>query len=156
MSTYVLPRPTNSDIAELADFRRELHRHPELSGEEAETARRVVAMLEPTSPDRVLTGLGGHGVAAIYDSGKPGLTVMFRSELDALPIEELGDVPHRSLVPRKAHLCGHDGHSTILLGLARLLGRARPPAGKVVLMFQPAEEDGSGAAAVIDLSLIHI
>lgn len=150
MSTYVLPRPTNSDIAELTDFRRELHRNPELSGEEADTARRVVAMLEPTSPDRVLTGLGGHGVAAIYDSGKPGLTVMFRSELDALPIEELGDVPHRSLVPGKAHLCGHDGHSTILLGLARLLGRARPPAGKVVLMFQPAEEDGSGAAAVID------
>lgn len=140
---------TENDLRELTALRHELHRHPELSGEEAETARRVEEALVPTAPDSVLTGLGGYGLAAIYDSGKPGPTIMFRAELDALPIEELGDVSHRSLVPGKAHLCGHDGHSTILIGMARLLGRSRPERGRVVLMFQPAEEDGSGAAAVI-------
>lgn len=140
---------TDDDIRELMALRHELHRHPELSGEEAETARRVGKALAPTAPDRVLTDLGGHGLAAVYESGKPGPTIMFRAELDALPIEELGDVPHRSTVSGKAHLCGHDGHSTILVGLARLLGRSRPEKGRVVLMFQPAEEDGSGAAAVI-------
>lgn len=143
------PLPTENDIRELTAFRHELHRHPELSGEEQETARLVCRMLAPTNPDRVLTGLGGHGVAAVYDSGKPGLAILFRSEIDALPIQELAADGHRSTVPGKAHLCGHDGHSTILLGLARILSRARPINGRVILMFQPAEENGAGAAAVI-------
>jgi len=143
------PHPTEDDIRELTAFRHELHRYPELSGEEQETARRVCEMLSPTKPDKLLTGLGGHGVAAIYDSGKPGPTILFRSELDALPIQELGAAEHRSTVPGKAHLCGHDGHSTILLGLGRILSRERPTSGRVILMFQPAEEDGAGAAAVI-------
>lgn len=143
------PLLTEDDISELTAFRHELHRNPELSGEERETARRVCEMLAPTKPDTVLTGLGGHGVAAIYDSGAPGPTILFRSELDALPIQELGSIEHRSTVSGKAHLCGHDGHSTILLGLGRILSRARPTSGRVILMFQPAEEDGAGAAAVI-------
>ena len=137
------------DLRELVAWRHEAHRHPELSGEEEQTAGRVCAMLARAMPDRIISGLGGHGVAAIFDSGKQGPTIMFRSELDALPIEELGGVAHRSLDPGKAHLCGHDGHSAILLGLGKLLGRQRPERGRVVLMFQPAEEDGSGAAAVI-------
>jgi amidohydrolase len=74
---------------------------------------------------------------------------MIRSELDALPILELGDWPHASEIEGKGHLCGHDGHSTILLGVARLLQRRPPARGRVVLLFQPAEEDGSGAAAVL-------
>ncbi|WP_312796917.1 amidohydrolase [Tianweitania sp.] len=143
------PLPTQEDLAELTAFRHELHRTPEISGEECETAKRVCDMLVSTSPDKVLTDMGGHGVAAIYDSGKPGPTVLFRSELDALPIQELGQIDHRSTVPGKAHLCGHDGHSTILLGFGRILSRARPTSGRVILMFQPAEEDGAGAAAVI-------
>ena len=140
---------TNSDIAELTAFRRDLHRHPELSGEESETARRVLAALVPLAPDRVLSGLGGHGVAAVFEGAAPGPTVLFRAELDALPIEERSDAPHRSQVSGKGHLCGHDGHSAILMGLARLLSRRRPARGRVVLMFQPAEETGAGAAAVI-------
>src|SRR5690606_887781 len=98
---------TNQDIADPVAFRRELHQFPEISGEEVETARRVVAFLEDTRPDTVLAGLGGHGVAAVYDSGVPGPTVLFRSELDALPIEELSDAPHRSTIPGKSHMCGH-------------------------------------------------
>ncbi|MFN4099634.1 MAG: amidohydrolase [Pararhodobacter sp.] len=138
---------TNSDIAELTVLRHALHRKPEVSGQEAETARAVAAALP--APDQLVTGLGGHGVAAVYDSGRPGPTVMIRSELDALPILELGTIPHASEVPGVSHLCGHEGHSVILLGLARLLARQRPARGRVVLLFQPAEEDGSGAAAVL-------
>ncbi len=140
---------TNQDIADLVEFRRELHRFPEISGEEAETARRVVGFLDDTQPDTVLTGLGGHGVAAVYDSGLPGPTVLFRSELDALPIEELSDAPHRSTIAGKSHMCGHDGHTTILAALGRQLGRQRPARGRAVLMFQPAEETGAGAAGVV-------
>jgi len=140
---------SNLDVVELTDWRRLLHRYPELSGQEADTARRVVEALGPTSPDRILTGLGGRGVAAVYEGAAPGPTVMFRAELDALPIEELSDIAHRSGVPGKGHLCGHDGHMTMLAGLGRLVARRRPARGRVVLMFQPAEEDGSGAAAVI-------
>lgn len=140
---------TNADITALIDWRHMLHRFPEVSGQERETAARVVAALAPLLPDQVITGLGGHGVAAVFCAAEPGPTVMFRAELDALPIEELSTALHRSCVPGTGHLCGHDGHMTILLGLARLISRRRPARGRVVLMFQPAEEDGSGAAAVI-------
>lgn len=139
---------TNQDLADLVAFRRELHRFPEISGEEAATARRVVEFLADSNPDEVLTGLGGHGVAVVYDSGRPGPTVLFRSELDALPIEERSGVPHSSTVPGKSHMCGHDGHTTILTALGRQFGRRRPARGRVVLMFQPAEETGAGAAGV--------
>jgi amidohydrolase len=143
------PMLTNLDLVELTAIRHRLHRHPEVSGQEEWTAAEVVADLGPLSPDRVLTGLGGHGVAAVWEGAAPGPTVMIRSELDALPIEELSEADHRSILPGKAHLCGHEGHTTILLGLARMVARARPARGRVVLMFQPADEDGSGAAAVL-------
>src|SRR5262245_42285596 len=140
---------TNQDIIDLTAWRRKLHRHPEISSEEEQTASEVVSFLSDTQPDRVLTGLGGHGVAAIYDSGRAGPTVMFRSELDALPIHELSGVAHASLVPGKSTMCGHDGHTAILAGLGRQFGRARPARWRVVLMFQPAEETGDGAAAMV-------
>lgn len=140
---------TNRDIVELTDLRRALHRRPELSGEEAATAAFIAAALGPARPDRVVAGLGGHGLAAIWDAPHPGPGVMFRAELDALPIVETGTSPHRSETPGKGHLCGHDGHMAILLALARLIGRDRPERGRVILMFQPAEEDGAGAAAVV-------
>jgi amidohydrolase len=85
----------------------------------------------------------------VYDSGRPGPTLLFRSELDALPIEELSGVPHASRVPGKSHMCGHDGHTAILAALGRQFGRQRPARGRVVLMFQPAEETGDGAAGVV-------
>ena len=140
---------TNADIAELTDWRRDLHRHPEVSGEEHETAARVTAALQATKPDQILTGLGGHGVAAIWNGHAPGETVLFRAELDALPIEETGQPQWRSLTPNKGHMCGHDGHMTILMALARLIHRNRPAKGRVILLFQPAEENAAGAEKVI-------
>lgn len=139
----------DDDIAMLTAWRHELHRHPELSGEEADTARRVVEMIAPSAPDRLVTALGGHGVAAIYEGAVDGPSLLLRCELDALPIAELGAVPHRSEVPGTAHLCGHDGHMAILAGVARWLGRNRPNRGRAILLFQPAEEDGSGAEKVL-------
>ena len=140
---------TNSDLTELTEFRRELHMRPELSGEEVETAGLIVTALAPLFPTRVLTGLGGHGVAAVFDSGADGPTVLFRAELDALPIQELSETPWVSQVEGKGHLCGHDGHMVMLLALGRLISRNPVAKGRVVLMFQPAEEDGSGARAVV-------
>ncbi|MGO4389094.1 amidohydrolase [Microvirga sp. 2YAF29] len=140
---------TNQDVVDLTEWRRELHRVPEVSREEAETARKVQAFLKANCADSIISGLGGHGVAGIFAGSEPGPTVMFRAELDALPIEEISNASHRSSVPGKAHLCGHDGHMAILAALARGLGRERPQRGRVILLFQPAEEDGSGAEAVV-------
>src|ERR687891_222734 len=137
------------DLAELVAWCRELHRRPELSGQEKQTAQTVQAFLRAAGADKVITELGGHGVAGIYDGRTPGPTIMLRAELDGLPIQETSEIPHRSEVPGKAHLCGHDGHMTILAAVARDLCRTRPRCGRAVLLFQPAEEDGSGAASVL-------
>ena len=130
-------------------WRRRLHQAPELSGEEAETAREVIRFLGPTRPDRIIAEIGGHGVAAVYEGALAGPTALFRAELDALPIDEASTSDHRSATPGKAHLCGHDGHMATLAALARGLGRERPKRGRAVLLFQPAEENGVGAAAVM-------
>ncbi|MCC5988788.1 MAG: amidohydrolase [Pararhodobacter sp.] len=135
------------DMAELVTLRRELHRRPELSGHEAGTAARIAAALAGCGA-RLVQGLGGAGLAAVFDSGQRGPSVMFRAELDALPINETGAVSWRSTVPGRGHLCGHDGHMAILVGLARRLARRGPARGRVVLLFQPAEETGAGARAV--------
>lgn len=140
---------TNSDKIELTELRRKLHQYPEISGEEAETAKTIVRALTPLAPTDIYVNLGGHGVAAVFDSEVEGPTLMFRAELDALPIQEKSNNPWASTVAGKAHLCGHDGHMMFLLALARMLSRAPTARGKVVLMFQPAEEDGSGARAVV-------
>ncbi|SDA70739.1 amidohydrolase [Sinorhizobium sp. NFACC03] len=137
------------DLEALSAFRRDLHRRPEISDEERETAETIVTALGETKPDAVLTGLGGHGVAAIYEGREPGPTVMVRAELDGLPIEEISEIAHRSQIKGNGHLCGHDGHMTILIALAKGLGRQRPTKGRAILMFQPAEENGAGAAAVL-------
>jgi metal-dependent amidase/aminoacylase/carboxypeptidase family protein len=101
---------TDVDIAELVAWRRALHREPELSGREAATARTVRRALEAAGADRIVAGLGGHGVAAVFAGAAPGPTVMLRAELDGLPIEEISNVPHRSVVAGRGHMCGHHGH----------------------------------------------
>lgn len=140
---------TNHDMIELAAWRHRLHAMPEISGEEVQTAAEVVRFLAATHPKKIIEGIGGTGVAVIYDSGIPGPTILFRAELDALPIEEVGTPAHRSQIPGKSHMCGHDGHMTVLAALGRQFGRQHPKQGRAVLLFQPAEETGAGAAAVI-------
>lgn len=137
-------------LEKLRTLRHELHTHPELSGQEQQTAKRITAYLQNLKPDELLTGLGGHGIVATFDSGQSGPTLLFRSELDALPIEEINTFAYRSSIQGVSHKCGHDGHSTILCGVAELLAQQRPSKGKVHLLFQPAEETGSGAEAVLN------
>jgi amidohydrolase len=97
----------------------------------------------------VLTGLVGHGVAGVFESGKPGPALLFRCELDGLPIHETGNPAWRSEIAGKGHMCGHDGHMAILCGLARRLQADPPKRGRVVLLFQPEEETGAGARGVV-------
>jgi amidohydrolase len=137
-------------LNELVLLRHELHQYPEVSGEEKQTAKRIKKWLETCQPNQIITDIGGHGVAAVYDSGKDGPTVLFRCELDALPISEVGAPKWRSKIDGKGHLCGHDGHMSILAGLARQLDVDGPKSGRIILMFQPAEEDGAGARGVIN------
>ncbi|MEC8574811.1 MAG: amidohydrolase, partial [Pseudomonadota bacterium] len=140
---------TPDRLAQLTGLRHALHQIPEVSGAEAKTAAYITTYLRAYAPDRLLTGLGGHGVAAVYDGAADGPTVMIRCELDGLPIEELSDQPYRSTHPGRGHLCGHDGHMTMVAALAEDLAAKRPARGRVVLMFQPAEETGKGAPAVV-------
>ncbi|MBD8890669.1 amidohydrolase [Roseibium litorale] len=140
---------SQEDLDQLAALRRNLHRHPEVSGQEEWTAVRMTETLKSCQPDKLVTGLGGHGVAAVFEGAETGPALLIRCELDALPIEEKTGLSYSSEFPGKGHLCGHDGHMTTLAGIALALHRQRPAKGRVVLLFQPAEEDGSGAAAVL-------
>ena len=142
-----------SDIEEinyLTNFRKKLHQFPELSDNEQQTAQAVVDELKRCNPTTIITKLGGHGVAAVFNGDLKGKTILFRAELDALPIVEENTFEHASKHPGISHKCGHDGHATILVGLARILKKNPPLSGKVVLLFQPAEENGNGAKKVLE------
>lgn len=133
----------------LLNLRHELHRNPELSGSEKQTARRLVKFIKPLKPDVLLQKLGGYGVLAVFDSGCPGPEVLFRADMDALPIKESCKLAHVSQNHGVSHKCGHDGHSAILAGLATYISANRPENGRFLLLFQPAEETGMGAASVL-------
>jgi len=141
---------SNDALAELQEIRRHLHAHPEVSGQERETALYVSHQLQGLSPEEHWSEVGGTGVVATFNSKKAGLHLLFRAELDALPIVESNTFSHRSRHPGVSHKCGHDGHTTVLLGLAKLLSQDETWSGKVSLLFQPAEETGAGALAMLE------
>ena len=126
-------------------LRKELHRNPELSGEEFQTAARIETHLEYHGA-RVISGIGGHGVAGVWEYGAGGETVAIRCELDALPIEEPNTFAHRSAVRGVSHKCGHDGHMAIVAGLLPQLKERKIKQGRVVLLFQPAGIDSKSFA----------
>ncbi len=138
-----------SHLKEVIKLRKTLHTHPELSGYEEQTAKRIKEFLSYSNPDKIIEGLGGHGLAAVYESGKEGPSVLLRADLDALPIDEVNGFEHRSQNQGVSHKCGHDGHMAILAGLSALLKSQRPSKGRVILLFQPEEETGQGAARVM-------
>lgn len=141
---------SNQAWEELQQTRRYIHARPELSGQEVATAAYLCQQLAALAPAVLWKEVGGTGVVATFDSGKEGLHLLFRAELDALPIQESNTFPHRSRYFGVSHKCGHDGHTTVLLGLARLLHQQQNWKGKVSLLFQPAEETGAGALAMLD------
>jgi len=131
------------------ELRHLLHQYPELSGKETATADRIVAFFEPLEPDQTWTELGGNGLAFSFGEKGTGPTVLLRCELDALPIQELNGMSYRSLTDGTSHKCGHDGHMAILAEVGLRLSSTRPKNGRVILLYQPAEESGAGAEAVI-------
>ena len=144
--------PIRSDVDEIlpgviAD-RRHLHQHPELAFEEHETAKFVAERLRQLGVEDIRTGVGGTGVTGLIHGRKgPGKVVLLRADMDALPIQEENEVDYASTVPGKMHACGHDAHTAMLLGTARVLMQRREEfAGTVKLLFQPAEEVPPGGA----------
>ncbi|MEA3297817.1 MAG: amidohydrolase [candidate division Zixibacteria bacterium] len=139
------------------ELRKQLHSQPELSGQEENTSQVIHTLIKSYKPDNIITGIGGFGIAAVFDGKQSGPKVMIRCELDALPIPETLDIPYRSEVRGVSHKCGHDGHMTIVAGLAEYLHANQPARGSVILLFQPAEETGEGAEKVInDVNFQHI
>jgi amidohydrolase len=139
----------NEQLKDLLALRKWLHKNPELSGKEQNTSRKLEEFIRQTSPDKIITGLGGYGVAAVYVFDEKGPTILVRADMDALPIDEVNTFAHKSENNGVSHKCGHDGHSTILSGLAMALKNNPFPNGRIVLLFQPEEETGQGAAKVI-------
>ncbi len=138
-----------SDQQALIEFRHLLHANPNLSSQEAETAKRIKDFLSLYNPDQIITGVGGNGLMAIFEGKRTGPTVVCRGDIDALPIAETVNLPYSSQTDNISHKCGHDGHTTMIAGIAPLLSKNRPDNGRVVLLFQPAEETGQGAYQVI-------
>ena len=134
----------------LIELRHILHSHPELSGQEALTNGILNEWVKQTRPDQIIERIGGYGLAAKYKGAKPGKRILIRGDIDALHIPEPNGLPYRSQNQGVSHKCGHDGHATILCGLAQWLGEQRPDQGEVVLLFQPAEETGQGAQAILN------
>jgi amidohydrolase len=136
--------------AEIAVWRRDFHAHPELLYDVHRTAAAVADKLKDFGCDEVATGIGRTGVVGVIRGRKTGRKVVgLRADMDALPIEEATNLPYKSTVPGKMHACGHDGHTAMLLGAAKYLADTRNFAGTAVVIFQPAEEGGAGARAML-------
>ncbi len=144
-------------LDELVEFRRDLHRNPELLYDVERTAAKVADALRAAGVDEVVTGIGRTGVVGVIrgNSDTRGRMIGLRADMDALPITEATGAPWASTKPGLMHACGHDGHTTMLLGAARHLAESRAFDGTVVVIFQPAEEGGAGAKAMIDDGLFE-
>ncbi len=141
---------------ELAAWRRDLHAHPELGYDLVRTAATVAEKLRSFGCDDVVEGVGRSGVVGVIRGRRTssGRVIGIRADMDALPIQELVDHPYKSRNDGRMHACGHDGHTTMLLGAAAHLAETRNFDGTVVVIFQPAEEGGAGAKAMIDDGLM--
>ncbi|MFK7942486.1 MAG: M20 aminoacylase family protein [Paracoccaceae bacterium] len=152
--------PVPNSIAALApeitEWRRDLHRHPETNYEEYRTAGVVADKLKAWGLDAVETGIGQTGVVGVLHgrSGPGGEAILLRADMDALPMQEEGDHEHASTIADKMHACGHDGHTAMLLGAAKHLADTRNFDGTVYFCFQPAEEGGAGAKAMLEDGLL--
>ena len=133
---------------QIITWRREFHENPELSGEEIRTSERVCEELKKVNIE--VKRIGKTGVLGILEGSKPGKTVALRADMDALPVQEANNIPYKSKSKGIMHACGHDGHTAMLLGAAKLLSQMRDKIkGRVKFIFQPAEENTQGASMMI-------
>lgn len=151
--------PVLNRIADLApqmtEWRRHLHAHPETRFDCHATAAFIAQRLREIGVDEIHEGIATSGIVAILNGHGPGPTIGLRADIDALPIHEETGLPHASTVPGKMHACGHDGHTAMLLGAAAYLAETRNFAGRVALIFQPAEEWGGGAGVMVDEGIME-
>lgn len=142
--------------AEAGEWRRHLHANPELLYDVHETALFVEERLRAFGVDEIVTGIGRTGVVGIIRGNRPGeRTIGLRADMDALPVQETTGKPWASKIDGKMHACGHDGHTAMLLGAAKYLSETRNFAGSVAVVFQPAEEGGAGALAMVEDGLME-
>src|SRR4051794_19293457 len=134
---------------EMTAWRRDFHAHPELSMQESRTSAVVRKRLEEFGVDEIITGLATHGIVGVIRNGASDRAVGLRADMDALPMQEETGLPHASRTPGVMHACGHDGHTTMLLGAAKYLAETRNFDGTVYLIFQPAEEFEGGADRMV-------
>ncbi len=130
-------------------LRHEIHQYPEVSNKEYKTSERILNYVGELHPDEIIK-LGKTGLAFVFRGKDEGKTVVFRAELDALPIKEKSNVKYASVNDHVAHVCGHDGHMAIITGLAQKISKNRPLKGKVIILYQPAEEVEQGARDVVE------
>jgi amidohydrolase len=135
---------------DMTAWRQDLHAHPELSMQEGRTAAMVRAKLAEFGVDDIITGLATHGVIGVVRAGSSDRAIGLRADMDALPMQEESGLPHASQNPGVMHACGHDGHTTMLLGAAKYLAETRNFDGTVYLIFQPAEEFEGGAHRMVE------
>ena len=156
--SLIISMPIVNRVADLQPdiqaWRRDIHEHPELLYDVHRTAALVADRLREFGCDEVITGIGRTGVVGVIKGSKPAgkgdvKVIGLRADMDALPIEEATDLPYASKTQGLMHACGHDGHTAMLLGAARYLAETRNFAGDAVVIFQPAEEGGAGAVAMI-------
>ena len=144
-----IPAPIADYADEMTAIRRDLHAHPELGFEEVRTSGVVADKLREYGVDEMETGIGRTGVVAVIKGNRPGKRIGLRADMDALPIHEQTNLPYASKNAGVMHACGHDSHTTMLLGAAKYLAETRDFAGEAVLIFQPAEEGLGGAREMI-------
>jgi len=142
---------------EIAEWRQDFHRYPELQYDVERTAGRVAELLKSFGVDEVVTGIGRTGVVGVIRgrNGGAGRVIGLRADMDALPITEQTGAAYASTIPGKMHACGHDGHTAMLLGGAKYLAETRNFAGTAVVIFQPAEEGGAGGRAMLEDGLVE-
>ena len=133
---------------DLIKIRHDFHQYPELGMQETRTSRKVNELLNSWGV-KTYTGVGKMGIVGVLEGKNPGKTIGLRADMDALPIEEKTNLPYSSKNPGIMHACGHDAHTTMLLGAARYLSKNKSFSGKVVFIFQPAEEGLGGAKAML-------
>ncbi|MFJ3670343.1 M20 aminoacylase family protein [Streptomyces sp. NPDC090106] len=141
--------------ARLREWRHHLHQHPELAFQERETAAYLTEVLKAVGVEDVVTGVGGTGIVATLSRGTGGKAIGLRADMDCLPLQEAGSHGYRSRHDGTMHACGHDGHMTMVLGAAALLAEQGGFDGTVRFLFQPAEEPGRGAQAMMDDGLFE-
>ena len=138
-------------MPKLSEIRRDFHMHPEVSQHEERTGKKVAEYLKEMGCDEVYENVGGYGVVGVIKGKKPGKVVALRADMDALQIQEMNEVPYKSQNDGVMHACGHDGHATIGLGVAKVLMSIKDQLhGTVKLIFQPAEEGVRGAKSIVD------